>query len=80
VQKDSGVTFSLERFGRESDYQPAAWEVFKRILEDGVDKEVELFLRRSCYERQSERRGFNGLMEELRGLENQVYRSEQFPE
>jgi hypothetical protein len=69
VQKESGVTFSLERFRREGDYQPVAWEVLKRILEDD-EKEVELFLRRSCYERQSERRGFYGLMEELRRLEN----------
>ena len=44
----------VNAFEWEGDYRPAAREALKRILEDGVDKELEQYLGRAWYERRSE--------------------------
>jgi len=44
----------INAFEWEGDYRPAAREALKRILEDEVNKEVELYLGRGWYERRGE--------------------------
>jgi transposase-like protein len=44
----------VNAFEWEGDYRPAAREALKKILEDEVDKEVELYLGRGWYERRDE--------------------------
>jgi len=44
----------VNAFEWEGDYRPAAREALKKILEDGVDKELEQYLGRGRYERRGE--------------------------
>ncbi len=44
----------INAFEWEGDYRPAAREALKRILEDGVDEELEQYLGRGRYERRGE--------------------------
>ena len=54
VRNVSRAFKEVNAFEWEGDYRPAAREALKKILEDEVDKEVELYLGRAWYERRGD--------------------------